>query len=166
MSIEYLISGHCIATIIAQLSRGYGDFEGLIYGTEIISPNFKRQDDGTEIHKIEMTIHNVCLVNSSKMLRDGNLLNRVLNSCPEGMKVLGWIAGRREVQPLPTLGDREMRTYLLNTKERFSAIFCSSEILFGSFCQNSKGMFETIDMDPRLKEMVSFEYRFYNCGKG
>lgn len=89
MSNQYLISGQCIATIIHRLSMALGDFEGIIYGTEDLIQLQNIGDSGDAKLKIVFTIHDVCLLNIHRLIRDPSSIIKAISACPTKMKVLG-----------------------------------------------------------------------------
>ena len=161
METQYIISGQCIASVLHRLSQGFGDFEGLMFGKEdtLIQPNIG--DDGNPLAKKVITIQDIFIIPSPKLLNDTETLEKGINAAPKDMKIVGWLAGKREVPVVPSLADQMTATYLNNYKQKLPRVFIETPLMLGIFCQNSKTHQETAYVDPSLTQVKHFEYKFF-----
>jgi hypothetical protein len=162
MQTEYIISSETIASIIHRLSSGYGDFEGFLYGTSHVVNSKKLKDDGTYEKKLTVTIHNVFISNAQKIILCSSLLNETLARFPQGIKVVGWISGRREVPAIPSVGDRSTFDYLKGLAQKFPTVISENPI-FGLFVSRNSASESASDIEIGKSAMISlFEYKFFS----
>lgn len=162
MQNQYTISSECIAAIIYRISLCLGDFEGLLYGSKQKITTSKLRDDGSYESIIVTMINNVFIFNSQKIISGSAQIQENIKEIPKEMKVVGWIAGRREVPPLPSVGDRSTYTYLSGLTEKFPNFFVP-DLIFGLFISKNVHFESAAEIEIGRQTIVSpFEYKFFN----
>ena len=157
-----IISSECISSVIHRLSLGIGDFEGFLYGTKHIINSSKLKDDGSYEKLSVTTVHNIYIFNAQKIIQGSAQIQESLRECPKGMKVVGWISGRREVPAMLSVGDRSTYIYLLGLHQKFPEII-SQELILGLFVSKHLLNENAQDIEIGKSTMTSpFEFKFFN----
>jgi len=161
MNTVYHVTGDCISSALYRLSLRLGDFEGLLYGTLNEVTSGKLKDDGQYESCKYLKIENSVITLNKKIVQLGEDIFEYLESVPEGMKVLGWVAGRTEVPCVPSVGDKSTVGYLTNISSNLSN-FVKEGFIFALFTYKPASITGLIEIEHvKSANLVSFEYKFF-----
>lgn len=161
MNTIYHITGDCISTILHRLSLKLGDFEGLLYGTLNEVTSDKLNDNGLYETCKYLKIENSVLTLNKKIIQLNNDLFEYSNSVPEGMKVIGWVAGRTEVPCIPSIGDKSTIAHLTTISSNLSN-FLKEGFIFALFTYKPASNKCLTEIEQvKTENLVSFEYKFF-----
>lgn len=165
MSTLYQISGDCVSNLLYRLSQRFGDFEGLLYGSQNQITTDKLKDNGEYDSMTYQKIENAILIKDKKIIHLKEDFNTYSNLVPEQMQILGWVACRTELPCIPSIGDQSTFTYLSQLSSN-SSNFSKDGLIFAIFTYKpSSATSWTEIQNMKTSNLVTFEYKFFKyCG--